>query len=181
MSAQLTTRNAQIVDLYQEGYSMEEVARKFLISRERVRQILNHAGDIKRHYGAQHKAEYLATINAAHSRVSEMISTTSEEAKRLGITTDALRAAFRRNGLPLPIIKPAPKHGTRHYYMYHQCGCLECREANRNYQRSLKGREPPAHGTTSAYGNYGCRCIECRIAMRERRRELKQQRLEKEI
>lgn len=179
MSERLTVRNAQIVGMYKDGHTLAEVAAEFSISRERVRQLINNAGISQRHYGARNKEAYLTKINAAHSRVSELVSTTNVEAKKLGITTDALRAAFRRKGLPS--IAPAPRHGTRHYYQHYKCRCEECLTANRNYQRSLKEVEPPTHGTASAYSNYGCRCIECRVAMRERRRERKQQRLEGEI
>lgn len=54
----------------------------------------------------------------------------------------------------------AAQHGTRSKYQA-GCRCDDCRRANRESQRRLKGRQPPSHGY-SGYKNYGCRCQVCK-------------------
>lgn len=56
----------------------------------------------------------------------------------------------------------AAKHGTRSKYQA-GCSCEDCRRANRDATRALKGQTPPQHGV-SGYQNYGCRCRTCRKA-----------------
>jgi hypothetical protein len=56
--------------------------------------------------------------------------------------------------------RPTAKHGTRSRYN-RGCSCDDCRRANREESRKLKGRTPPRHGH-SGYVNYGCRCDVCR-------------------
>ena len=53
-------------------------------------------------------------------------------------------------------------HGTRTLYNL-GCHCDECRRANRDGARSLKGKTPPTHGN-SGYVNYQCRCRVCKRA-----------------
>jgi hypothetical protein len=52
------------------------------------------------------------------------------------------------------------------------CRCVDCREANRLYQKGAQARrrqhpelaDMAGHGKTSTYTNYSCRCAECRTA-----------------
>lgn len=55
-----------------------------------------------------------------------------------------------------------PEHGTLSRY-HTGCSCDACRAAQRDHQRSLKGKPPPTH-SASGYTNYGCRCQTCRDA-----------------
>lgn len=50
-------------------------------------------------------------------------------------------------------------HGTIGRYQK-GCSCEDCRAANRERGRRLKGKTPPRHGV-SGYQNYGCRCATC--------------------
>jgi hypothetical protein len=56
-------------------------------------------------------------------------------------------------------------HGTVKSYAK-GCRCDDCRRANTERHKALKGKEPPSHGR-SGYSNYGCRCDICRAAHSE--------------
>ncbi len=51
-----------------------------------------------------------------------------------------------------------------HYGCWDQCRCASCVQANREWHRTLAGREPAQHGTYNAYTNYRCRCNLCKKA-----------------
>lgn len=59
------------------------------------------------------------------------------------------------------------RHGTLYGYQKGPCRCDDCRAANREHMRRLKGSAPPSHGA-SGYENYGCRCDVCSDAHRAR-------------
>ena len=165
MSARMDKRNAAIVEMYVGSkLTLAEVASEFLITRERVRQILNNAGVVERHGNIAYQEDYQADLTAAHQRICSGESTVEQEAKDFGIKRRSFTEALRRHGLKLPSPASA-EHGTRYYYSHYGCRCDLCRTANREYSRSLKGKEPPTHGA-SGYTNYGCRCIECRAGVR---------------
>lgn len=67
------------------------------------------------------------------------------------------------------------EHGTRHMYNYRHCRCELCKEALRNYMRSLKGRPVPTHGE-SGYLNYKCRCDVCKAAGSAHNRRMRENR-----
>ena len=173
-------RDEEIIRMYVEVQrSLAEVASKFNLSRERVRQILVDAGISERHHGSRRRTEYEAALLDSHERITEGPSSVQIESENFGIKPDSLRVAFRRRNLKL--LRKEAQHGTRSYYTRYCCQCDACLEANRAYTEGLKSKEPPHHGTASGYANYGCRCLDCRRAGTEKRREIKRKRLERNI
>src|SRR3990172_3962930 len=157
----MSKRNDEIVTRYiDDGFSLQDVGKEFGITRERVRQILAHAGITERHQGIHNKLERKSTTQDAYARITEGLITVVEEAERIGIKTTSLYARFHR--YQLPSLKKEAEHGTCYYYRNYRCRCDNCRAAIRAYSQKLKTKEAPHHGTLSGYHNYGCRCDVCR-------------------
>ena len=178
----MSEREQQMARLYvEEGLTYEQIAKRYKITRQRVGQILGPM-DLAKHQGIRWRAERLAALHSAHARIAAGESTVDEEAAALGYAKgNYLRTELWRIGIPVKTPpKPEPEHGTIQRYK-RGCHCDECRRANRDRARSLRGGEPPSHGE-SGYRNYGCHCQTCkegaRVADRNRRA---QRRKKKEI
>ena len=97
----MSKRNDEIVTRYiDDGFSLQDVGKEFGITRERVRQILAHAGITERHQGIHNKLERKSTTQDAYARITEGLITVVEEAERIGIKTTSLYARFHRYQLP---------------------------------------------------------------------------------
>lgn len=137
MSSVKSDRNREIVRLHVEGnLTLAEIARRYGITRERVRQIVGAQG--------VPTLTWVRTkeLNAAR-RVARAVAVAARHAQ-------------------------SQAHGTSYRYSL-GCSCSECRAANRESVRKLKGTPPPTHGV-SGYINYACRCDVCRKANNEMRR-----------
>lgn len=154
-------RQAEMLDMYQQGYTLGDVAEKFGVSRQRVYQLIGHLYE-RGHYGKLKREARVACLREAHALVVSKEATMPGLAEQFGVTVDSLYSAFNRLGLSMPA-RESPLHGTSYRYDL-GCRCEECRAAVRLRYEDRKLRGPPVHGTDNAYRNYGCRCDECRAA-----------------
>lgn len=178
----MNERTQTMARLYvEEGLTYQQIAERYGITRQRVHFLLGKL-DLAKHRGARQRVERTQTLKDAHARITEGTSSVREEAERLGYSSpDSFRSMIWRMGLHVPRQAVEAPHGTRQRYS-RGCHCGECKEANRQYMQSLKGKEAPNHGTVSGYENYECRCQACKEAAREDRRVRKaQERQKKEV
>lgn len=156
-------RAIEFARLYtEEELTLQEIADKYNLSRERVRQLLKPFG-LTPHKGARKREEREQELRATHARIMADETTTAEEAKRLGYAKpEYLRMAFWRLGLKLQ--KPGMGVAAR-----------KEREAARKRLARTTG-SPKKHGTASGYKFFGCRCKKCVAANRLYERELRRNR-----
>lgn len=171
-------RQPEMQALYDEGYTLQQVAEHYGVSRQRIGQILGPQRK-NAHNGGRRRAAVLEERRPAFARIIAGESTLEQEAERFGITRGYLRGYLDANGMHIPTqYDLAPKHGTR--YRYNRgCHCRRCTKAMRDSQRSLRDREPPNHGR-SGYTNYACRCDICRAAGSQANRENRERRLRRQ-
>lgn len=174
----MNERGRAMAAMYAEGHTLDDIAREYGISRQRVQQII--AGTYERaHWGKRKQDARVERRRAAHARIVAGESTVEAEAQAEGIEPISLLSSFYELGLRLTPL--SPEHGTA--YRYNRgCRCADCTQAIKEQRLRAKesryGREPPAHGTESAYKNWGCRCDACKVAGAEsnRRSRLARQR-----
>jgi hypothetical protein len=167
-------RNTEMLEMYLEGYTLQEVGQHYGISRERVRQIIvKRSSD--RHYGARKRMLMNERVRKAYEAMQNG-STMEAEAEKLGLMPKSLYSRFLAQGMTL---RPkSPLHGT--VYRYQKgCRCDECKKGNRVYRLRFREMEPPEHGSYSSYSNYHCRCDACRAAASEYNRRVRGRRKER--
>jgi len=157
-------RAIEFARLYaEEQLTMQEIADRYHLSRERVRQLIAPFG-LQPHGGARKREEREKDLRAAHARIMAGETTTAEEAKRIGYAKpDYLRMALWRLGLHLH--RPAAVRSAG-----------DKRKAARDRYLARLAKGPKKHGTVSAYKNFGCRCTRCKTASREYERDLRRKR-----
>jgi hypothetical protein len=161
-------RTLEMARLYvEQGQSYSQIGEQFGLTRQRVGQLLGPLG--LQQYRRQAAIERVQLLRDAYSRIIAGKSTLNEEASKLGYkNARSLRSALYELDLRVVVGYEEPPHGTvaRYRSRRYQCRCDECRRANRDRGRELKGKEPPHHGTYSGYINYECRCQACKEAHR---------------
>lgn len=160
-------RATEMARLYaEERLTLQEIADRYNLSRERVRQLIEPFG-IKPLGGKRKREEREHELRATHARIMSGETTTAAEAERLGYAKPKyLRMAFWRLGLKLR--KP---------------GMGEAARAEREAERKRLARatgKPKKHGTVSGYKNFGCHCPRCRAANRKHENKLRRSRRMKE-
>jgi len=160
---QPSERAIEFARLYiEEGLSMQEIADKHNLSRERVRQLLKPFG-VNTHAQAERRRKRREEVlRESYARIMADEATTAEESERLGYAKpDYLRMAFWRLGLYLQ--KPAMSPERR-------------RELARERRLEQIKRGPKKHGTVSAYKNFACRCPRCKSANSKWERDARRRR-----
>lgn len=168
-------RTLEMARLYVEaGESYSEIGARYGLTRQRVGQLLGPLG--LQQYRRQAAIERIQLLRDAYGRIIRQESTLAEEAPTLGYkNARSLRSALYELDMRIVVDVEEPQHGTvsRYRSRKYRCRCEDCRRANREKGRELKGKEPPNHGTYSGYINYECRCQACteahRLIMRDRR------------
>ena len=168
-------RTLEMARLYvEEGLSYAEIGERFDLTRQRVGQLLGPLG--LQPFRRQAAIARVQLLREAYGRIVRKESTLDEEAPRLGYkNARSLRSALYELDMRVVLGYEEPAHGTvsRYRSRRYACRCDECRRANREKGKELKGKEPPHHGTYSGYVNYECRCQACkeahRLTMRARR------------
>jgi hypothetical protein len=159
-----TERAIEFARLYaEEQLTLQEIANRHSLSRERVRQLIAPFG-IPPHKGARQRQERESELREVYARIMTGETTTAEEAERLGYAKpDYLRMAFWRLGLKLH--RPAMGEAERQKLA-----------RDRYLERAQRG--PKKHGTVSAYKNFACRCPRCKAANRKYEREQRRRKLQ---
>ena len=164
----------EMQSLYDEGYTLQQIAEQYGVSRQRIGQIIGPQRK-NAHNGGRRRAALLEERRPAFDRIISGESTLKIEADDLGLTPDYLRGYFDANGLHIPTqYELSPKHGTVYRYQ-RGCRCAQCKKAQRALRAARKGREPPTHGH-SGYTNFACRCDICRAAGSKANREAREKR-----
>ena len=167
-------RAEQYQQLYDDGLTLQQIADREGISRQRVAQIIGRQNGLR---PSPEWEQLRVERQAAVDRILEGSSTVAEEAEKSGVTEAAIRAySIDRLGIQLPSqLTQSPAHGT--VYRYNRgCRCDECKQAIRDAHIRRREAGPKKHGTPSAYSNYGCRCRRCTKAYSVYQREKKQAR-----
>lgn len=144
-----------------DGINAAEIARKFNVSREMIRQDLALLNITSRETSEAEKAKHAETIKELASEglvVSQIVEKT-------GLTNSLVRSIAKAHGIEINRVKPVP-HGT--FLSYQRgCTCQPCKDANTAQARAQKekrlSKEIPEelHGTDTGYRNWGCKCKPC--------------------
>ena len=164
-------RLAEVERLFvKEKMSSADIARKFGISREMIRQDLALMDFSPRAVNAEQRKKNADAIRV----LAEEGLTTAEIEDRTQINAGAVRNIAKQYGIEIARIK-AVAHGT--FLSYQRgCNCQPCKDVNTakaredKKRRIEKGVPDHLHGTPSAYSNWDCRCAPCTAAGAEANR-----------
>jgi DNA-binding CsgD family transcriptional regulator len=158
-------RLAQVEHLFvKEGLNAAEIARKFNVSREMIRQDLTLMDITSSEVNEAQRAKQSEAIKelAAEGLV------TSEIAEKLEMTAHTVRSIAKKYDIAIQRLKPVD-HGT--FLSYQRgCTCQPCKDANtasarkQKEKRLLKEMPEELHGTDTGYRNWGCPCDRCKAA-----------------
>jgi DNA-binding CsgD family transcriptional regulator len=158
-------RLAQVEYLFvKEGLNAAEIARKFNVSREMIRQDLALMDIASSEVNEAQRAKQAELIKelAAEGLV------TSEIAEKLEMTAHAVRSIAKKYDIVIQRLKQV-EHGT--FLSYQRgCTCQPCKDANtasarkQKERRLLKDMPEELHGTDTGYRNWGCQCPRCKEA-----------------
>lgn len=155
-------RLAEVERLFvKEGVSSAELARRFGVSREMIRQDLALMDISASEVNGAQKAKEAEII----SKLAAEGLITSEIAERTGLNASGIRTTAKKFNITIPRLK-AVEHGT--FLSYQRgCTCQPCRDKNAEVAREAKkkriekGVPDSLHGTPTAYTNWDCRCQPC--------------------
>lgn len=156
-------RYSQMKSLVDTGETLQSVAQKFGISRERVRQIVGNVGKSRRFDGIIGKnIEKILSLWEQGKLFTEISAETGVPLYYI------LRLKLPRNFKPIP-------HGKPHVYSTYGCRCDVCRRANndRVKQRNWELREKGLCIKCQIKSDTWI-CYDCGVRLRKRTKELRE-------
>lgn len=120
---------------------LAEIARRYGVSRERVRQVVTDRGKDNGWYTAVRVAQQSYLVNKAVQLWQGMERPSLVAiSKAMGASVERTRRFLVMGGIDLKT-KTMPDHGTVSRYVHYGCRCEECRKANATYHREYRQRK----------------------------------------